>query len=410
MRHHYRARIHMTIRKIIQLAWFTAMPACSQVVMQGETPGGRLYLLPSDASVLDAGEDRKDLPCTFKPIAPKLGFDFSFHVGFQAFVPLRHLAGTDRLTVIFRVTPENNPDAPVYFTQKWGVARPQDDAKGDVVVSGAFISGPGKYHVEWLMRDPHERFCSAHWQISADTRGKDRDVKLSLPAGTVLADAGQPYDDQTLAKSGGDPHPLKVLVLLHVAPRMTAPADARADETATLVAMVRNIAREPRITAYRVVAFNLERNRILYRGRSGSPLDFQALGNTFTRVNPGVIDLQSLRENHSEGQILGDLVDREMAENRPDAIIFVGQRTTEDRLATHTRSITPDPPDCPVFYLNYDANPLTLPTRDPIGRIVKIWKGFEYTITKPHDLFSAWIDVMNRVVNSRTSTALIPKN
>jgi hypothetical protein len=191
---------------------------------------------------------------------------------------------------------------------------------------------------------------------------------------------------------------------------------------AVLASIVRNIAREPRIGAYSIVAFNLKRNEILYRGRSAPQLDLQALGEAMKRLRPGTIDLRSLRDGDSGMRFLGDLVVEELTKNHPDAVIFVGPRSTEDRATSRSQLMELEAPRCPVFYLTYDTIPvpvsrpnvdvipIPIPRRDPIGSTIKLWKGFGYTIGKPRDLFKAWTEVMSQISNSRTTTALAPKN
>ena len=41
--------------------------------------------------------------------------------------------------------------------------------------------------------------------------------------------------------------------------------------------------------------------------------------------------------------------------------------------------------DFPVFYMNYNLNPQQVPWTDAIGRAVKMFKGTEYTISRPRD-------------------------
>jgi hypothetical protein len=48
--------------------------------------------------------------------------------------------------------------------------------------------------------------------------------------------------------------------------------------------------------------------------------------------------------------------------------------------------------------MNYNLSPQQNPWRDPIGNVVKRLRGFEYTITRPRDLWTAWTDIMARVV------------
>ncbi|MGH9662249.1 MAG: acetyltransferase, partial [Bryobacteraceae bacterium] len=52
----------------------------------------------------------------------------------------------------------------------------------------------------------------------------------------------------------------------------------------------------------------------------------------------------------------------------------------------------------PVFYMNYNFNPAANPWRDAIGNTVKFFKGQEYTISRPRDLWHAWTDIVTRVL------------
>ncbi|MEI9976159.1 MAG: hypothetical protein WDO73_31365 [Ignavibacteriota bacterium] len=78
---------------------------------------GLVRLMPSDAAILESSENRKDLPCTVTPDKPILGFDLKYHLGYEVTVPIKELVGSDnQLTMVFRVTPENQRDG-IYFSQ-----------------------------------------------------------------------------------------------------------------------------------------------------------------------------------------------------------------------------------------------------------------------------------------------------
>jgi hypothetical protein len=53
--------------------------------------------------------------------------------------------------------------------------------------------------------------------------------------------------------------------------------------------------------------------------------------------------------------------------------------------------------------MNYNLNPQANPWRDAIGHAVKVLKGFEYTITRPRDLWYAVTDLVGRVLESRNA-------
>src|SRR5271170_8112675 len=109
----------MSFRAAVALFSLLVLPvglgAQSQVAGTG---GAALNMMNTDLAVLEAQDVRKDLPCTVTPIKPVLGFDLRFHAGYDVNVPLKELAGNEnKLTILFRVIPENHKDEPVYFVQ-----------------------------------------------------------------------------------------------------------------------------------------------------------------------------------------------------------------------------------------------------------------------------------------------------
>src|SRR5271169_2646243 len=92
--------------------------------------GTAVRIFNTDQAVLEAGDARKDLPCTVTPDKPLLGFDLKFHAGYTVVVPLKELAGSENmLTILFRVTPDNRKDEPLYFTQHVRVPSIEEDSK-----------------------------------------------------------------------------------------------------------------------------------------------------------------------------------------------------------------------------------------------------------------------------------------
>src|SRR5512146_2126379 len=103
----------------------------AQELMPVSGPGGGVRLFSSDAAVLEAREVRKDLPCTVTQIKPQLGFDLKFHSGYEVSFPLKELAGSENtLTMVFKVTPDDKPDEPVYFSQRVNVPAIDENAGG----------------------------------------------------------------------------------------------------------------------------------------------------------------------------------------------------------------------------------------------------------------------------------------
>jgi hypothetical protein len=389
------------------LGWIgVGVPASlAQVEIRGSGPGNAVRLFNTDAAILESQEVRKDLPCTVVPIKPVLGFDLRFHAGYDVSIPLRELAGReDMLTMVFRATPENKPYDPVYFVQRISVPSIEPDAKGEAYLQGAFDLGEGKYHIDWLMRDRSERVCSYYWDAEAVLPAKDRELNLLIEPSVAQASEREPFKDEPPVERERSDNPLNVKVLVNFAPQNSRAATLRPVDTNALVSILRNISREPRIGKFSVVAFNLQEQRILYRQDNADQINFPALGDALNSLNLGTVDLKRLSQKNGEAEFLTRLITDEMnAAVKPDALIFAGPKAfLDDKIPPETlRDVSS--PEYPVFYMNYNFNPQSNPWRDAIGNAVKFFKGQEYTISRPRDLWYAWKDIMARIVSLKFS-------
>jgi hypothetical protein len=383
----------------------------AQVLMPASGPGGGVRLFTSDAAILEAREVRKDVPCTVTPVKPVLGFDLKFHAGYDVSIPLKDLAGSDNsLTVVFRVTPDQKPDDSVYFSQKWNVPMIDADAGGNAVLPGAFDVGEGKYHVDWLMRDRAERVCSFNWDSDANLPSKDKQIALDIAASSVLAADTEPFKEEPAIQREAQSDPLNVKVMVNFAPQDSLSATLQPLDTRALISILRNIAREPRIARFSIVAFNMQEQRVIYRQESASQIDFPALGEALRSLSLGTVDLKRLGQKHGDAEFLTNFITQEITseKDQPDAVIIAGPKVTVDGgMPTESFKEVGDL-KFPVFYMNYNLNPQANPWRDAIGSAVKTLKGAEFTISRPRDLFFAWTEIIGRIVKlkfGKTATA-----
>jgi hypothetical protein len=367
-------------------------------------PGGMFRLFTSDAAILESDEIRKDLPCNVLPVKPTLGFDLKFHSGYSVTVPLRELAGDGNLlTMVFRVTPEAHPDEPVYLSQRMSVPNIADDAKGEAALQGAFDVGVGKYHVDWLMRDRSEHVCSSNWDVEASLPPKDKEMSLDISASVVEPPEAEPFRQEPPIQRVHESAPLNVKVMVNFAPQNTYSAAMQPIDLNALISILRNIAREPRIGRFSVVAFNMQEQRVIYRQRSAPQIDFPALGEALHTLNLGTVDFRKLGQKHSDSEFLTNLITTEIKDDneQPDAVIIAGPKVMlDDNIPQEPLKQIGDL-HFPLFYMNYNLNPQAVPWRDAIGTAVKYLKGVEYTITRPRDLFFVWSEIMGRIVKSK---------
>jgi hypothetical protein len=364
--------------------------------------------MPSDLTILEAGEERKDLPCTVTQHKPELGFDLRFHGGYDVTMPLRELAGDGEvLTILFRVFAQDNPAHSAFFVQHYRVPAINDDAKGDAVLEGVIDLGEGKYHVQWLMRDRQERICSSEWDLEAALPPKDKPIQLFIGANQVAETLAEPFvnDGPPSARDHADNVDLKLLV--NFAPQNALSPALQRSDTDALVSILKSIQRDPHVTRVSLVAFNMEESRVVYRQETADQIDFPALGKALKTMKLGTVNVARLGDSHGQTQFLEELIEKEMgAGAHPDAVIFAGPKAMLDADVPQDELRRIGDIECPVFYMNYNLNPQAVPWKDSISHAIRAFKGTEYTISRPRDLWLSTTEMMNRILRSKRQHAL----
>jgi hypothetical protein len=379
----------------------TALPLAAQLALTGSGPGTAVRIFNTDMAVLEAGEARKDLPCTVVNNKPVLGFDLRYHVSYEVSVPLKELSGSENLlTILFRVSTDDHKDEPMYFTQKIRVPSIEEDAKGDAYLQGTFDVGEGKYHVDWLMRDRAERVCSSYWDLEATLPAKDKEITLVIPAGSIQPADREQFKEEPPVERKQDEPPLNVKVLINFAPQNSHSSTLQPLDTSALVSILRSIAREPRIGKFTVIAFNLQEQKVVYRAENAERIDFPALGESLTALNLGTVDLKRLSQKHGDTDFLAELIRKEIssAAESTDAVVFAGPKAMLEENVSQESLKEIGSLNYPVFYMNYNLYPQSVPWNDSISKAVKYFKGYEYTISRPRDLWFAMSEMVSRIV------------
>jgi hypothetical protein len=116
----------------------------------------------------------------------------------------------------------------------------------------------------------------------------------------------------------------------------------------------------------------------------------------------GRVAFSKLGEKNSDTSFLADLIKEELtASEAPDALIFAGPKAMLDQDVPVESLRSVGEPAYPVFYMNYNLNPQNMPWRDSISRAVRFFKGQEFTITRPRDLWYAVSEIVTKIVKSK---------
>lgn len=386
------------------LCLFLGMALEGSIHGQSFLAGGKApRLFGTDMSVLEAGETRQDLPCKVEDVKPVLGFDLKFHAGFDVTFPMRELAGSENLlTIVFRVTPDSDPKASRYFIQRLKVPEIEEDAKGDAVLHGGFDLGEGKYHVDWLMRDRAERVCATSWNLEAELPAKDKEISLSQSAAAVLPMELEQFGEEPPVKREGESGLLHVKVMVNFAPQRSHSATLQPVDTSALVSILRTISRDPRIGKFSLVAFNMQDQKVIHRQDLCERIDFPKIGESLGDLKLGTVNLQKLQAKDSETEFLSELLQKELGgEQHFDALIFAGPKVLLDHNVPQEALKLVGQVDYPVFYLNYNLHPQQIPWRDSIGHAVKFFRGMEYTISRPRDLWFSVNEMVGKIGKMR---------
>jgi hypothetical protein len=399
----------LAVTLALTLAAAGSPPLAGQNVMSGSGSEGIVHAFNGDEAILASQEVRKDLNCSVEPIKPELGFDLRFHTGYEITLPLKEVSGPENmLTLIYRVTYAKDKDHPVYFSQHFTVPKIEDDAHGDAYLEGTFDVGEGEYHVDWMMRDRSERVCSFYWDSKATLAAKDQDVALHILPGSIEGADREPFRDEPPISRDNRNAPLTVKVMVNFAPQRSRSATLQPMDTHALISILRNISREPRIVRFSIVAFNMQEQRVLFRQEDTEQINFPALGKSLNSLNLGTVDRKRLEDKHGDTGFLSKLITDELGSAKTDAVIFASPKVMLEEGVPQDSLKQLDGFTTPVFYMNYNLYPQANPWRDAIGTAVKKLRGYEYTISRPRDLWIAWTDIVSRIIKQKGATAGAP--
>lgn len=386
------------------------LPLTAQVLLKPTQPGEIVTLLPSDMAALEADEPRKDLPCTVTQRKTELGFDLRFHSGYDVNIPMKELVGSGQvLSIVFRVYPQNDKSRSSFFVQHFRVPEIAEDAKGEASLQGSLDVGEGKYHVDWLARDHDERICSSSWDLEASLSSKDKPMPLFIGPNNVSESVAEPFfvENNIVRENRGPNELLNVKLLVNFAPQNSLSASLQRSDTDALITILREIEQDPHVGQLSLVAFNIEENRVIYRQDTAQRIDYAALGKALHSMKLGTVNVARLTEKHSDTNFLQDLIEKEVsASARADAVIFAGPKAMLDANVPQDELRRIGEIECPVFYMNYNLNPQAVPWKDSISHAIKAFKGTEFTISRPRDVWFTTTEMLSRIVRSKRQHAL----
>ena len=320
------------------------------------------------------GEPAKGEPllCSIRPETPgdptgrgkpALNFEFRFQSGYVIHCPyLQFGAKETTLGTFLRVTPEGRPAVLLGEKLKVPGIPPEmvgrvdyKKLKNDVIrTSGVFTVGVGRYLVEVLAIDDRGRSSKGRWTIAAAPDKKQRSIASDVPPLTAREVSFRPWMGRL------NPRGLRLTMLVDAAPRSRREVELHAWDVAFLVDTLSSLLEQVPCKSVRLIAFNLDQQRVLYRQDSfAGGRQFLDLQNGIRSLNLGTIDVHVLeRRKTGWAELLADLTNKEATAEVPsDAVIFIGPTT---RLYQHVPKELIKPPETAkprFFYFQFFTSP-----------------------------------------------------
>ncbi len=370
----------------------------------GAGPDRDLNIVAGDRAVLSSDTNRTDLDCRVEPLDPRMDFELKFQAGYLIHVPMTELS-TDggHLQVLFRIRPlEGGEVDAMYFTHHFNVPPIEEGSTGSATLPGRYVLGPGRYKIDWLMRDRAGRVCSSHWETKAASLEKYEELAAAATANTVAVESRDMFvDEPPVMRSGGGRRLAHVRIVLNLSPLDRMKPKLSEHDLESLISMMRALHREPSIGLFSVTAISANQEKVVYDVSRSSRIDFKALGEAVEHVAAGMVDFSSLSDPESGGRFLAGVLNNALSvgEDRADAIIILGPKVERDeRIPEKLLDIDGKRP--PTFHFGYNRNPRSYPWRGAIGNALKSRGLVEYTIARPKDFGAALADLVHRLSGS----------
>ena len=372
-----------------------SIAALSQVPLEG-----------SDAAkvnhILETLPAHDTLKCSIQEWKPFLDFSFRFEAGYYVRCPLDEFGGHEsKVAAYTRVIPQGGspvimadlllvPAVPADLVAKTSLKR----LHAELDMSGGFAVGEGSYQVDVLVTDNHNRFCRKRWSLKAERSRSQAEIPVTLEEKAVTHIWPDPWDGK-LAENGTG---YRVTILLDAMPMNSRESKLRVWDRAFLMQSLRSVLQHLPCESVRLVAFNLDQQKELFREDHFDSESFRELSRILRTTELGTVSYKALQRGPESLSFVSDLARKEFAAPQAsDVVIFLGptvrasQKVSEKfTTGTHPR----------FFYFEYFPFPgPAFP--DSIQHLTSALQGTTYQVHSPADFGKAMQKMLSQLDRER---------
>jgi hypothetical protein len=335
----------------VRLATLVALTACLPAAAQVIVNPSRLRM---GTAIFDAQPGEAILHCDVTPLRPGLDYGFRFQAGYRVSAQAGQFTGTGHgWTVLMRITPRAGEQKPVYLLSRQRLPEvPKTNAT--LQFFGGYLLGEGAYDVSWAMVDDRSRVCRKTWHVDVHRSRSERLVKVAMPRDTVWDVSLR--GTRVLPREVDDAAPLRLTILLNAAPMFPRRMRLRPGDVANLISAVSSLLERVPTRQVRLVVFNLEQQKELYRSADFVLEKMPEVAQTMYGLELNTVDFQVLQNRRGHVELLADIVNQELAQEHPsDVVLFIGPMSRYlDRVPSNALEKTR--PAAPRF-LNFQMTP-----------------------------------------------------
>lgn len=366
-------------------------------LLMASTALGQYAIDPARAAKLWAAHaGDQSLHCEVIPVPARLSFSFRFQTGYVVRMPLKDYSGPGHhWNILVRVTPLGGSEP--FYLGSYTRLRNAPKVHSQAEFGGAYQVGEGRYAVDWMLADDMNRVCRKSWKVEARLDAKERGLKLGMAPGT----AGPITFRRWAPKSqGGDTAPIgRLTVMMHAAPLYPRSMRFRTQDRLLLVSSLAALLEALPARSVRVVVFNLDQQKELFRQDDLTPDAFDQVAQSTSNLQLQLVDYRVLQNRRGHLSLLTDLIKQELdAEQPSDKVIFLGPSSRfydkiPDTVFEPHSAATPQ-----FFYFQYKpywGREADFP--DSVAMAIKKVKGKTILIHTPDEFARAIRDVETQV-------------
>lgn len=268
------------------------------------------------------------LKCAADARPPVLDFALRFDVFYLISCRILQFQSDDLLHLYTRITPTGN--GPVFLVEQYRIPQitaemlPDGDLrklkKVTIESNAAFMVGEGEYTVEVLLVDQRGRAFRKRWRFAATRRRQEGTVPLAIKPHAVAPFAAPPWEGSL----NGDESGLRLTVLLHAIPIDPYSPKLRPWDRSFLLGSLASLLRQIPCQSVRLVAFNLDQQREIFRKEQFDRAGFTELMQALRKTELWTVPYRALQRKKWT-ELLAKLTREEISAQEPsDVVVFLG--------------------------------------------------------------------------------------